>query len=149
MMNHSSSVHVANILLVEDNPGDIRLTREALNHSDYQSRLTVVHDGEHALDYLHRRGRYLDASWPDFIILDLNLPRRTGFEVLAEIKRDSSLKRIPVIIFTSSRSDHEITRSYELHANCFVTKPVGLDRFMKAVHAIERFWVGIVHLPAG
>lgn len=148
MSSHSAAVKGVEILLIEDNPGDIRLTREALDHGGIPCRVNVVGDGDVAMDFLYQRDRYGDAPTPDMIILDLNLPRRSGLEVLAEIKGDPSLQSIPVIVFTSSTSEKEINRSYELHANCFIAKPVGLDRFTEVVQSIERFWLSIVHLPA-
>lgn len=135
------------ILLVEDNEGDVELTREALRESKIQNRLSVVGNGEDALAYLHREGRYGDATEPDVILLDLNLPRLSGQEVLAEIKGDDRLKRIPVVILTTSRADEDIVRSYNLHANCYITKPVDFDQFTKVVQTIEDFWFTIVRLP--
>jgi len=148
MTDHESGPHVVEVLLIEDNPGDVRLTREALNQGENSCRLNVVQDGEQAMDYLYCRDRFTTALRPDLILLDLNLPRRSGLDVLAEVKGDSSLGTIPVIIFTSSKSEREISSSYELRANCFITKPVSLDRFMEVVRSIEQFWMGIVHLPA-
>jgi two-component system, chemotaxis family, response regulator Rcp1 len=148
MNDQAATERIFEFLLIEDNPGDIRLTREALQGGGISHRLSVVSDGDRALDFLHQRNHFQDAVRPDLIILDLNLPRRSGIEVLADIKSDPELCRIPVIIFTSSKSDREIDRSYELHANCYITKPVGLDRFMEVVRSIEQFWLGVVHLPA-
>jgi CheY-like chemotaxis protein len=135
------------ILLVEDNPGDARLTREALKEAKIANTLAVVSDGVEALDYLHREGKYEHVHHPDLILLDLNLPRKDGREVLAEIKEDPNLRRIPVVILTTSQAEEDIFRSYDLHANCFVTKPVNLDEFLKAVRAIEDFWLAVVKLP--
>jgi len=135
------------ILLVEDNPGDERLTREALQEGQLASQLHVVHDGVEALDFLHRRGSYRNAVRPDLILLDLNLPRMDGREVLAEIKRHPELKRIPIVILTTSQSEQDVSYSYDLHANCYVTKPVRFDRFISVVRLIEDFWLGTVQLP--
>ena len=138
-----------NILLVEDNPGDVRLTQEGLKESKVLNNLRVVGDGVEALAFLRRQGQYADAFRPDMILLDLNLPREDGREVLAEIKTDPDLKRIPVVVLTTSRAEEDILRSYDLHANCYITKPVDLEQFIKVVHAIEEFWVTIVTLPSG
>lgn len=135
------------ILLVEDNEGDVRLTREALREGHLRNILHVVGDGESALDFLYRRGEYAAATRPDLILLDLNLPRRDGREVLADIKRDPSLKRIPVVVLTTSRAEEDLVRSYDLHANCFITKPVDFDQFIQVVKTIENFWFTIVVLP--
>jgi two-component system, chemotaxis family, response regulator Rcp1 len=135
------------ILLVEDNPGDVRLTEEALKEGKFLNRLHVVQDGVAALDFLHRRGAYADAVRPDLVLLDLNLPRKDGREVLAEIKSDEDLRRIPVVILTTSSSDEDILRSYNLHANCYVTKPVDLDQFIRVVGSIHDFWFSVVKLP--
>ncbi len=135
------------ILLVEDNPGDADLAREALEHSKILNRLSVVDDGEKALDFLHRNGKYVEAPRPDLILLDLNLPRKNGREVLAEIKSDEDLKRIPVVILTASKDEEDILRTYNLHANCYITKPIDLHQFVRVVRAIEDFWLTIVKLP--
>lgn len=135
------------ILLVEDNPGDVRLTTEALNEAKVRNRLTVVEDGVEALAYLRREGRYADAAVPDVILLDLNLPKKNGHEVLAEIKADPVLKRIPVVVLTTSKADEDIVRSYNLHANCYISKPVDLEQFLIVVQSIEDFWLTIVKLP--
>lgn len=135
------------ILMVEDNPGDVRLTREALREGKVRNNLYVVADGDAALDFLHRRAGYADAVHPDLILLDLNLPGKSGLEVLAEIKNDESLRRIPVVILTSSRAEADIVRSYDLHANAYVAKPVGLEEFIAVVKSIEGFWLEIVNLP--
>ena len=136
------------ILLVEDNPGDVRLTREALKEGKIINELAVVSDGVEAMDYLRRRGKFADASRPDLILLDLNLPRKNGREVLAEIKSDQSMRRIPVVILTVSRAEEDILKSYDLHANCYISKPIDFDQFMKVVRTIENFWFGIVLLPS-
>ncbi len=135
------------ILLVEDNPGDVRLTRESLAEGRVRNNLHVVADGEAALAFLRRTGRFAAVPRPDLILLDLNLPRRDGREVLADIKADPDLRRIPVVILTTSQAEQDIVQSYDLHANCFVTKPVGLDQFLKVIRSIEAFWLEIVKLP--
>ena len=135
------------ILLVEDNPGDVRLTREALKDAKVANNLNVVNDGEQALEYLNRRGRFADAARPDLVLLDLNLPKIDGREVLASIKADSDLRRIPVVVLTTSSAEEDILRSYDLHANCYVTKPVEFDSFLKIVESIDDFWLSIVRLP--
>jgi CheY-like chemotaxis protein len=135
------------ILLIEDNPGDVRLTKEALRDSKVINNLSVVSDGVQALEFLRREGRYADAVRPDVILLDLNLPRKDGREVLEEIKADPDLKRIPVVVITSSSSEEDVLRSYNLHANCYISKPVDLEQFIAVVRSIEDFWMGIVKLP--
>jgi chemotaxis family two-component system response regulator Rcp1 len=135
------------ILLVEDNPGDVRLTREALKDAKVPNSLHVARDGEEAMEFLCRKGNHADAPRPDLVILDLNLPRKDGREVLAEIKADEVLKRIPVVILTTSKTEADVLKSYNLHANCFVTKPLDLDRFIGVVQAIEDFWFTVVRLP--
>jgi len=135
------------ILLVEDNPADVRLTREALNEGKVRSTLHVVGDGEAALAFLRREGRHAGAAHPDLILLDLNLPRKDGREVLAEIKEDPDLKHIPVVVLTTSTAEEDILRTYNLHANCFVTKPVQLDQFLSCVKSIDDFWLALVKLP--
>ena len=135
------------ILLVEDNPGDVRLTVEALRGAKVANELHVVSDGESAIDYLHQRGRYADAPRPDIVLLDLNLPRMEGREVLADIKSTVHLAKIPIIILTSSSANEDIQQAYALHANCFVTKPVDFTDFIAAVRSLEGFWLKIVRLP--
>lgn len=135
------------ILLVEDNPGDVRLTIEALRGAKVANELHVVGDGEAALDYLYQRGVYADAVRPDIILLDLNLPRLEGREVLAQVKSDPNLSTIPTIILTTSSADIDIQQSYELHANCFISKPVDFNAFIEAVRSLEGFWLKIVRLP--
>jgi CheY-like chemotaxis protein len=137
------------ILLVEDNPGDIRLTKEALKEAKVLNTLTVVQDGVEALTCLRRQGQYANARRPDLILLDLNLPKKDGREVLAEIKNDEALKFIPVVILTTSQDEQDVLKSYGLHANCYITKPVELEQFITVVKAIEDFWLGIVVLPSG
>jgi chemotaxis family two-component system response regulator Rcp1 len=135
------------ILLVEDNAGDVRLTREALKDAKVITSLHVARDGEEAMEFLYRKGKYVGAPRPDLVLLDLNLPRKDGREVLAEIKADEDLKRIPVVILTTSKSEEDVLKSYNLHANCYVTKPLDLDRFIGVVRAIEDFWFTVVKLP--
>lgn len=135
------------ILLVEDNPGDVRLTVEALKDGKLRNSLKVVTDGVEALALLRRRGQYADAARPDLILLDLNLPRMDGREVLAQIKQDPNLRRIPVVVLTSSQAEQDIIRSYDLQANCYITKPVDLYQFATVVKSIEDFWFTIVKLP--
>lgn len=135
------------ILLVEDSPGDVRLTKEALREGKIRNHLSVASDGELALAFLRREGRYADAPRPDVILLDLNLPRKDGREVLTEIKADPQLRRIPVVVLTTSSNEEDIVRAYDLHANCFITKPVNLDQFISVVQSIESFWLTTVTLP--
>lgn len=135
------------VLLVEDNPSDVRLTREALKEGRVISKLSVVADGVEAMDFLLRRGKYLNSPRPDLIILDLNLPRKNGREVLEEIKTDPGLRRIPVMVLTTSNAEQDLTNAYNLHANCYVTKPLELEQFMTVVRSIEHFWFHIVTLP--
>ncbi len=139
--------HPIEILLIEDNPSDIRLTQEALKESKLQNNLHVVQDGEQALDYLYRRGAYGQEPQPDLILLDLNLPTLDGREVLSQIKHDEALNHIPVVVLTTSDAVEDIMKSYRLYANCYITKPIDLDQFIKVVNAIEDFWLTIVKLP--
>jgi len=136
------------ILLIEDNPGDVRLTQENFKESKIRNNLHVVNDGVEAMDFLHRRGKYVGAVRPDLILLDLNLPKKDGREVLKEIKTDDELKCIPVVILTISEAEEDILKTYNLHANCYITKPVDLYQFVKVVKSIEEFWLTIVKLPA-
>ena len=138
----------AEFLLVEDNPGDVRLTREALQESKVRNNLSVAGDGEEALKFLRRDSPYENAPRPDIILLDLNLPKKDGREVLSEIKSDPALRRIPVVVITSSEAEQDILQTYDLHVNCYVTKPVDLDQFIKVVRSIEDFWLTIVRLPS-
>jgi two-component system, chemotaxis family, response regulator Rcp1 len=135
------------VLLVEDNPGDVRLTREALKEGKVRNNLAVAENGVEALAYLRREGRYTDVTRPDLILLDLNLPRKDGRQVLEEIKADATLRNIPVVVLTSSEAEQDILKAYALHANCYITKPVDLDQFVKVVKSIEDFWFTIVKLP--
>ena len=146
-MNANAMVRPIEILLVEDNPGDVRLTLEALKDGKVLNRLHVVEDGVAALDFFYRRDPYSGAPRPDLVLLDLNLPRRNGREILAQIKTDDALKTIPVVILTSSQADEDIVRAYELHANCYISKPVGFEQFTDIVRGIESFWLTIVNLP--
>jgi chemotaxis family two-component system response regulator Rcp1 len=135
------------ILLVEDSPGDVRLTQEAFRAGRVCNQIHVVNDGVEAMNYLRRQGRYAGSPRPDIILLDLNLPRKDGREVLAEIKSDDSLRHIPVIILTTSDAEADILKSYDLHANCYLVKPVDINRFFALVQSIEGFWLSIVKLP--
>lgn len=135
------------VLLVEDDPGDVLMTCEALAEHKVANRLNVVSDGDEALAYLRRQGRYSDAVRPDLVLLDLNLPRRDGREVLAEIKSDEDLHQIPVVVLTTSQADEDILRSYQLHANAYVTKPVDFECFINVVRRIDDFFVSVVKLP--
>jgi chemotaxis family two-component system response regulator Rcp1 len=135
------------ILLVEDNPGDARLAMEALKEAKVRNELHWVKDGVQAMEFLRRQGEYADTPRPDVILLDLNLPRKDGREVLAEVKGDEQLRRIPVVILTISADEQDILRSYDMHANCYITKPLDLDQFMQVVRSIEDFWLEIVKLP--
>ena len=136
-----------NILLVEDNPGDVRLTQEVLKEGKIKNTLNIVMDGEEALDYLHKRGIHTAAETPDIVLLDLNLPKIDGREVLAHIKNEPHLKRIPVIVLTTSDAQADILKMYDNHANCYITKPVDFSQFINVVRSIEDFWLTIVQLP--
>lgn len=144
MNNAEKPIH---ILLVEDNPGDMRLTTEALKEGKVRNELSWAKDGVEALDFLYRRGQFSDVEQPDLILLDLNLPKKNGREVLEELKNHETLKSIPVVVLTTSRAEEDILRSYELHANCYIIKPVDLDKFMAVVKAIDHFWLSIVTRP--
>lgn len=135
------------ILLVEDNPGDVRLTREAFKEGKVLNNLSVVEDGAEAMAFLRQQGKYADAPRPDLILLDLNLPKKDGREVLPEIKGDTNLKRIPVVVLTTSKAEQDILKTYNLHANCYVTKPVDLEQFISVVRFVQHFWLSIVKLP--
>jgi CheY-like chemotaxis protein len=135
------------VLLVEDDEGDVLMTREALAEGKVLNRLNVVNDGVEAVDYLRRAGEYDDASRPDLILLDLNLPKKDGRQVLEEVKSDEDLRRIPVIVLTTSAADEDILRSYNLHANAYVTKPVDFDRFVDVIRQIDDFFISVVRLP--
>ncbi|MBU7032750.1 MAG: response regulator [Theionarchaea archaeon] len=146
-MNDDSHGEPIEILLVEDSPGDVRLTIEALKEGKVHNNLHVVRDGVEAMKFLSKEGEYSGVPHPDLILLDLNLPKKDGREVLKEIKSDSRLKRIPVVILTISSAEEDILKTYNLHANCYITKPVDLDQFIKVVKSIEDFWLEIVRLP--
>jgi two-component system response regulator len=135
------------ILLVEDSPGDILIAREALSEAKLLNTIHVAEDGVEAMDFLHKRGKFASAPTPDLILLDLNLPRKSGREVLAEIKADEKFKHIPVVVLTTSSAEEDILKSYNLHANCYVVKPVEFDSFVKAVQSIQHFWFSVVTLP--
>jgi two-component system, chemotaxis family, response regulator Rcp1 len=146
-MNNANGWQLIEILLVEDNPGDVDLTKEALQDAKIRNRLHVVDDGAKAVDFLYKRGEYVDAPRPDIVLLDLNLPKKDGRQVLEEIKADPELAEIPVVILTTSQAEEDILRSYQLHANCYITKPVDFKQFMHVVKAIEDFWLTVVKLP--
>lgn len=135
------------ILLVEDNPGDVRLTQEALKEGKILNNLNIARDGIEAISILRREGVYADATRPDLILLDLNLPKKDGREVLMEVKKDEELRRIPVVILTTSRAEEDIIRTYDCHANCYITKPVDFDQFINVIKSIENFWLSVVKLP--
>jgi len=135
------------ILLVEDNPGDVRLLQEGLREDKLLYKMHVARDGEEAMDFLRRRGEYSGAPRPDLILLDLNLPKKDGREVLAEVKSDPRLKKIPVVVLTTSDAEQDILMTYESYASCYITKPVNLEQFIKVVKSIESFWFTIVKLP--
>lgn len=147
MMTEVPPLELIDVLLVEDDPGDVLMTREAFAHHKIRNELHVTNDGEQALRFLRRQGEYAHAPRPGLILLDLNLPRRDGREVLAEIKADTDLRMIPVVVLSTSEADEDILRSYSLHANAYVTKPVDFDRFIDVIRRIDDFWVTIVKLP--
>ena len=147
-MNFESAPQPIDILLVEDNEADVRLTQEVLTDSKVRNNLIVAHDGAEALACLRKQGKFRDSARPDLILLDLNLPVKDGREVLAQIKEDADLKTIPVVILTTSKAEEDILRTYKLHANCYITKPVDLDQFVTVVRYIEDFWLAIVKLPS-
>jgi len=135
------------ILLIEDNPGDVRLTKEALKECKIANKLHVALDGIEAIDFLYKKGKFNNSPRPDVILLDLNLPKKDGREVLAEIKQDKDLRRIPVVVLTTSKSQEDIIKTYNLHANCYISKPIGMVQFIKVVKSIGDFWFSIVKLP--
>ena len=137
------------ILLVEDSPGDARLTIEALKEAKVLNHISIAEDGVEAMAFLRQEGEHAGAPRPDLILLDLNLPRKDGREVLAEVKADKSLALIPVVVLTTSQAEQDIAKSYQLHANCYITKPVDLDQFMEVIKAVESFWLTVVRLPTG
>ena len=146
-MPKKSETRPVDILLVEDNPGDVRLTKEALKDAKVLNEIYVARDGVEAMQFVHRQGSFANAPMPDLILLDLNLPRKDGREVLAEIKKDPKLQHIPVVVLTTSKADEDIIKTYNLHANAYITKPVDLNRFVEIMHALEQFWFTIVKLP--
>jgi two-component system, chemotaxis family, response regulator Rcp1 len=146
-MNFESQPMPVDILLVEDNAGDVRLTQEVLKSSKVRNNLIIANNGQEALNCLRKQGKYAASPRPDLILLDLNLPVMDGREVLEQIKNDNDLKRIPVVILTTSKAEEDILRTYNLHANCYVSKPVDLDQFIKVVKSLEDFWLAIVKLP--
>ena len=147
MTNTERRFRPVDILLVEDSPADVRLTREALKEAKVLNELHVVQDGMAALAFLRRQGQYAGRPRPDLILLDLNLPKKDGREVLAEIKQDEDFRRIPVVVLTTSRAEEDVLRTYELHANAYVTKPVDLAQFLNVVRSLEEFWLAVVTLP--
>lgn len=146
-MNNEGVVRPIEILLVEDSPGDVRLTKEGIKESKMKNNLHVVGDGVEAMAFLRKKGKYANMPRPDLILLDLNLPKKDGREVLAEIKSDEDLKHIPVVVLTISKAEEDILRAYGLHANCYIVKPIDFDQFIKVVKSIEDFWFTIVKLP--
>ena len=146
-MNNGLACKAIEVLLVEDNPGDVRLTMEAFKEARVINHFSVVEDGTEALAYLRREGKYASVALPDLILLDLNLPKKDGREVLKEIKNDENLRRIPVVILTTSTAEQDILKTYDLHANCYINKPVDFDQFLTVVRAIENFWLTVVKLP--
>ena len=144
---NTNSQKVVEILLVEDNLGDIRLTQEALRDCKVRNTVSVVQDGVEALEYLYKEGKYQDVPRPDLILLDLNLPKKDGREVLSEIKNDPELQRIPVVVLTTSEAEVDILKAYELKANCYITKPADMYQFVKVTRTIDAFWLAIVKLP--
>ena len=148
-MNMEGIVKEVEVLLVEDNPGDVRLTIEALKDGKVHNHLNVVGDGEEALAFLRRQGQYANSPRPDLILLDLNLPKKDGREVLMEIKQEEGLKQIPIVVLTTSTAEKDIFKTYELHANCYISKPVDFDQFINVVKSIEDFWFTVVKFPRG
>ena len=148
-MNGKRNGEPVEILLVEDNAGDVRLTLEALKEGKVRNNVHVAVDGVEAIAFLRRTGHYAEVPRPDLILLDLNLPKKDGREVLADVKTDPSLKRIPVVVLTTSEAEQDILKSYNLHANCYITKPVDLEKFLGVVRSLEDFWLTIVKLPSG
>ncbi len=146
-MNNQHNAKLIEILLVEDNPADVRLTKEAFKDAKVFNHMHAVHDGEEAMAFLQRAGKYANAPRPDLILLDLNLPKKDGREVLGEIKKDLDLKRIPVVVLTTSDDEKDILKAYNLHVNAYIKKPVDLEQFMRIVEAVEEFWLTVVKLP--
>lgn len=148
-MDNGRTPRPIEILLVEDSEPDVRLTMEAFKEAKIKNNLSVANDGVEAIAFLRKEGKYANVARPDLILLDLNLPRKDGRQVLQEIKNDANLKQIPVVILTTSRAEEDILKAYNLHANCYITKPVDFDRFMDIVKSIEGFWLTVVKLPSG
>src|SRR5438876_564352 len=148
-MDIPPSAKLITVLMVEDSPSDALMTREALDHAKLLNRLFVVEDGVEAMAFLRQTGKFADAPRPDLILLDLNLPKKDGREVLAEIKADEQLRLIPVVVLTTSKAEEDVVKAYGLHANCYVTKPVDLDKFIHVVKSIDAFWLSVVTLPSG
>ncbi|HKP74126.1 MAG TPA: response regulator [Longimicrobiaceae bacterium] len=146
-MEDEMVARVVELLLVEDSPGDVELTREALDEAKVRNRLSVVPDGVEALAFLRREGPYRDAPRPDLVLLDLNLPRMGGREVLAEIKADPALRTVPVVVLTTSQAERDVLAAYRLHANAYIVKPVDLDQFLGVIRSVEGFWLAVVKLP--
>ena len=146
-MHNWKEASLVEILLVEDSPGDVRLTIEALKEAKVSNRLNVVGDGVEALEYLRRQGKYAHAARPDVVLLDLNLPRKDGRKVLVEMKEDADLKVIPVVVLTTSHAEEDVLEAYQNHANCYITKPVDFQQFLHVVQSIENFWLSVVRLP--
>lgn len=142
------SIEPFEILLVEDNPGDVFLTQEAFREGRLAHRLSVVEDGEEAMRFLRREGKHGNAPHPDLILLDLNLPKKDGRELLGEVKMDPELRQIPVIVLTTSKAEQDVARAYKLHANCYLTKPIQMDDFLKTIRSVEEFWLSVVRLPS-
>ncbi len=147
MFSSSDRIDPIEILLVEDSPDDVELTLEVLKETKFRNKIHIVEDGEAAMAFLRKQGQYANAPRPDLVLLDLNLPRRDGREVLAEIKEDPDLKIIPVVVLTTSQAEEDVLRAYGHHANCYISKPLDLDQFVKVVRSIESFWLAIVKLP--
>jgi CheY-like chemotaxis protein len=147
MNKNKNEIRPIEILLVEDSPSDAEFTVEALKEAKVRNHLSIVEDGVLAMEFLRRQGRFADAPRPDLIMLDLNLPRKDGREVLAELKADESLRTIPVVVLTTSRAEQDVVRAYQLHANCYITKPVDFQQFLEVVRSIESFWLFVVTLP--
>lgn len=148
-MIHTTTTQPIEILLVEDNPGDVRLTEEAFKEGRIENNIHVARDGIEALAFLHQRGEFEDAPRPDLVLLDLNLPRMNGDEVLTELKADDDLKYIPVVVLTSSKAEEDVVKSYKHHANAYLTKPIDPDAFIETVRSFEKFWFSVVRLPPG
>jgi two-component system, chemotaxis family, response regulator Rcp1 len=148
-MNSIFNARPIEILLVEDNPGDVRLTQEALADAKVRNNLHVADNGEEAMSFLRRQGKYDHAPRPDIVLLDLNLPKKNGMEVLDEMKHDTGLRTIPVVILTTSEAERDISKAYNSHANCYIAKPLDLDQFVQVIQTIEAFWFSIVKLPQG